>query len=190
MRASVCDGDDLVDRDLLAPCRRWCARCWADDDEPYDRRLRWLAVVDVCHLHTCLLESRCPICARLQPSLTRGVRLHVCPYCGHDLAETSSLLPLPAGAASRRLLWYARQAADLVHAVEVVAMLGTDETEWLGTSYGRLAEKARTAGLRELASAFDKMRKSGGPRTGWLKTLFSELWRLDEDVLALFSPPM
>ena len=178
----------LVDRDLLGPSRRWCARCWAGDAEPYDRKLWWLAVLDACHLHACLLESRCPTCARLQPSLTRGVRLHVCSYCGHDLVEDSTPLPLPAGAPSRRLLWYARQAADLVHAVEVITLLGTDESESLGASYGRLAEKARDAGLREVASAFDKMRNTGGPRAGWLEKLFSALWRLDEDVLTLFSP--
>ena len=88
----------------------------------------------------------------------------------------------PNGSISRGL-WYARQAADLVHAVEVIALLGSDKAESLDVSYGRLAEKARDAGLREAASAFDKMSKSGGPRAGWLETLFSASWRLAGDVL-------
>ena len=93
------------------------------------------------------------------------------------------MVPVPEGPAGRRRLWYAREAGALVHAVEVVALLGTDENATLDASYERLAEKARGAGLREVASVFDKMRASGGPRVGWLETLFSALWRLDEEVL-------
>ena len=178
----------LVDRDLLAPSRRWCARCWSGDGEPYERKVWWLALVDVCPLHGCFLESRCGTCGRLQPSLTRGVRLHVCSYCGHDLIESSPPVVLEDGLRAKRLLWYARQAADLVHVVEVIALLDVDETESLDAGYQRLGEKARVAGLREVASVFDKMSASAGPRASWLETLFSALWRLDEDVLTLFSP--
>ena len=76
-RASSCRMH-LVDRALVSPTRRWCPLCWAHDPEPYDRKAWWLAVVDACPVHGCLLESRCGTCGRLQPSLTRGVRLTAC----------------------------------------------------------------------------------------------------------------
>ena len=178
----------LVDRDLVSQTRRWCPLCWACDDQPYDRKVWWLAVADACPGHGCLLESRCGTCGRLQPSFTRGVRLTACSYCGHDLAGSASATLLPSGPVADRCLWYARQAADLVHAVEVVALMQSDETAALGSAYECLAAKARGAGLRDVASEFDKMRRRPTARAGWVEALFSALWRLDEEVLSLFSP--
>ena len=169
---------------------RWCPLCWAGDGEPYDRKVWWLSVVDVCPAHACLLESRCGTCGRLQPSLTRGVRLTACSYCGHDLAADSSATVLPSGAPADRRLWYARQAADLVHAAEVIALMQCDETASLGSAYARFAAKARGAGLRDVASEFDKMHTRRTARAGWVEALFSALWRFDEEVVALFSPPV
>ena len=180
----------LVDRDLVSQTRRWCPLCWSVDPDPYDRKLWWLAVVDACPLHACLLESRCGACGRLQPSLTRGVRLHVCSYCGHDLAESSSAMVFPSGSTADRRLWYARQGADLVHAAEVIALLQCDETAFLSTAYARLAAEARDAGLREVGSVFENMRTRGTPHAGWVEALFSALWRLDVEVLSLFSSPV
>ena len=178
----------LVDRDLVSPSRRWCPLCWADDPEPYDRKVWWLAVVDGCPVHGCLLESRCATCGRLQPSLTRGVRLNACSYCGHELSDSSSATVLPSGTAAERLLWYARQGADLIHAAEVVALMQSDEVPSLSAAYARLAAKARDVGLREVAAEFEKMRTRRTARAGWVEALFSALWRLDEEVLVLFSP--
>ena len=177
----------LVDRDLITPTRRWCPLCWADDAEPYDRKVWWLAVVDACPVHGCLLESRCGICGRLQPSLTRGVRLDTCSYCGHELSASSSATVLPSGPAARHLLWYARQGVDLIHAAEVVALMQSDERSSLNEAYMRLAAKARSVGLREVAAEFEKMCTRRTARAGWVEALFSALWRLDEEVLVLFS---
>ena len=52
----------LYDRELVSPTRRWCPSCWADDAEPYDRKLWWLGMVDACPVHACLLETRCATC--------------------------------------------------------------------------------------------------------------------------------
>ena len=162
---------------------------WADDSEPYDRKVWWLAVVDACPVHGCLLESDCGTCGRLQPSLTRGMRLDSCSYCGHQLPDSSSATVLPSGPAAQRLLWYARQGADLIHAAEVVALMQSDEAASLTAAYARLAATAHHAGLRETAAEFEKMCTRRAPRAGWVEALFSALWRLDaEEVLALFSP--
>ena len=61
--------------------RRWCPACWRDDGgEPYERKVWWLALVDLCRVHGCLLESRCSVCGRFQPTLPRAVRIHVCSF--------------------------------------------------------------------------------------------------------------
>ena len=63
------------ERGLLARRRRWCSQCWRDDgEEPYERKVWWLGLVDACHVHQCFLESRCHMCGRLQPTLPRAVR--------------------------------------------------------------------------------------------------------------------
>ena len=174
---------------LVASSRRWCARCWeADGGRPYERKVWWLAVVDACPEHGCLLESRCGTCGRTQPSLTRGVRLHVCSYCGHDLVERSAPIAVPEGLTGERLLWYAREGANLVHAGELVAVLGTNERVALDGAYSRLAEVARARDLRGVARTFEETRDRTQVREAWLEELFSSLWRLDVSVLDLFSP--
>ena len=118
------------ERGLLARRRRWCSDCWgADGAEPYERKVWWLGLVDVCPVHGCLLESRCQTCGRLQPPLPRAVRLQVCSYCGHDLLAAPVV---GSGPAFDHRLWYAREAAHLVHAGEATALSGSDERESLG----------------------------------------------------------
>lgn len=67
-------------------------------------------------------------------------------------------------------------------------MMQSDEAESLGAAYARLPAKAREVGLREVVAEFEKMRTRCTARAGWVEALFSALWRLDEEVLALFSP--
>ena len=162
----------LYDRELVSPTRRWCPLCWADDADPYDRKLWWLGMVDACPVHACLLETRCATCGRSQPSLTLGVRLHHCSHCGHNLMEGSAPIALGTGPAAARRLWYARQASDLVHADEVIALTGSDESEVIVAAYGALAERATALGLNGVSLSLRRI---------------SALWRLDEDVLVLFS---
>ena len=178
----------LYDRELVSPTRRWCPSCWADDAEPYDRKLWWLGMVDACPIHACLLETRCATCGRSQPSLTLGVRLHHCSHCGHDLMEGSAPAALGTGPAAARRLWYARQASDLVHADEVIVLTGSDESEAIVTAYGALAERATALGLNGVSLSLRRMCVRKRPTVGWLEALFSALWRLDEEVLMLFSP--
>ena len=178
----------LYDRELVSPTRRWCPLCWADDAEPYDRKLWWLGMVDACPIHACLLETRCATCGWLQPSLTLGVRLHHCSHCGHNLMEGSAPIVLGTGPAAARRLWYARQASDLVHADEVIALTGSDESQTIVTAYGTLAERATALGLNGVSLSLRRMCVRKRPTVGWLEALFSALWRLDEEVLTLFSP--
>ena len=116
------------------------------------------------------------------------MRLTACSYCGHELSDSSSATVLPSGPAAQRLLWYARQGADLVHAAEVVALMQSDAAVSRSAAYARLTAKARDVGLREVASEFEKMRTRRTARAGWVEALFSALWWLDEEVLALLSP--
>ena len=76
-------------------------------------------MVDACPVHTCLLQNRCNVCGRTQHSLTDGVRLTVCSYCGHSLVGDVVRLD-EQRSVDRRMLWYARQAALLTLAAEVV----------------------------------------------------------------------
>ena len=173
---------------LVASSRRWCAPCWeADGGWPYERKVWWLAVVDACPEHACLLESRCGTCGRTQPSLTRGVRLHVCSYCGQDLVERSAPLAVSEGPSGERLLWYAREGTRLVHAGELAAILNTDERSGLDTAYLRLADLARVRDLPAVARTFEEACDRTQVREAWLEELFSALWRIDASVLDLFS---
>ena len=123
--------------------------------------------MDICHVHGCLLESRCPTCGWRQATLPRAVRIHVCSYCGHDL-HSSPVDPVngPAtdpvnGPATERMLWYAREGARLVHAGEVIALTGRNESQSLKLAYGRLAE---LAGRRDLP-AVERFFADGNPPT-------------------------
>ena len=171
------------ERGLLARRRRWCSECWrADGGEPYERKVWWLGLVDVCPLHASLLESRCQTCGRFQPPLPRSVRLQVCSYCGHDLLAEPIL---GSGPGFDRMLWYAREGACLVHAGEAIALSGSDERESLQQAYQRLAALARDRDLpavqRFFAQGVQQMAESK------LEALMSGLWRLQASVLDLFS---
>ena len=134
------------DRGVLVLHWRWCPQCWRDDgEESYERKVWWLALVDVCHVHGCLLESRCPTCGRRQPTLPRAVRIQVCSYCGHDL-HSSVVVPVK-GPTADRMLWYAHEGARLVHAGEAIALTGSDESESMKLACERLAELARQRDL-------------------------------------------
>ena len=178
----------FTDRELLSRHRRWCSRCWEDDGpEPYERKVWWLALVDACAVHECLLDFRCPTCGRLQPALPRGVRLHVCSHCGHDLRADA--VSLGQGRAAERLLWYAREGAVLVHAGEVASLLGElGEGDGPLGAYPRLA---RTARERDLP-AVERYFLGGAQDRGevQLEKLLSALWRLEVGVAELFSGPI
>ena len=173
------------ERGVLARRRRWCPTCWVGDGpEPYERKVWWLALVEVCHVHRCLLESRCPTCARLQPTLPRAVRIHICSYCGHDLYP--SAVVSGTGPAFDRMLWYARQGAHLVHAGEAIALSGSDESESMRKAYGHLADLARDRDLSGVQRFFaEELHRTTESK---LEALMSALWRLQVSVLDLFSP--
>ncbi len=171
------------ERGVLVLRGRWCPECWrADGEEPYERKGWWLALVDVCHVHGCLLEFRCSTCGRLQPTLPRAVRIQVCSYCWHDLYG-SPVVP-GTGPVVERMLWYAREGARLVHAGEAIALIGSDESESLTCAYGRLAELAQKRDLPAVERFFsDEIHRAVGSK---VEALMSGLWRLQASVLELF----
>ena len=175
----------VAERGVLAPRRRWCSTCWlGDGEEPYERKVWWLALVDVCHEHRCLLDSRCPKCGRLQPTLPRAVRIQVCSYCGHDLP--ASTVVAGSGPVFDRMVWYAREGAHLVHAGEAIALSGSDESESLHEAYRRLALLADERGLPGVGRFFsEEVHRASESK---LEALMSGLWRLQASVLDLFSP--
>ena len=146
------------DRGVLVLHRRWYSQCWRDDgEERYERRVWWLALVDVCQVHGCLLEFRCPTCGRRQAALPQAVRSQVCSYCGHD-PHPSVVVPVK-GPTVERMLWYARDGARLVHAGEAIALTGSDKSESHKLAYGRLAE---LVGQRDLPAVerFPRMKST------------------------------
>ena len=173
----------MGERGLLARRRRWCSDCWrADGAEPYERKVWWLGLVDVCPMHGCLLESRCQTCGRFQPPLPRAVRLQVCSYCGHVLLAAPVV---GSGPAFDRRLWYAREAAHLVHAGEAIAVSGSDERESLRQAYTRLAALARQRRLQGVERFFaEEIQRTNESK---LEALMSGLWRLQASILDLFS---
>ena len=176
------------DRDLLSRRRRWCSKCWEEDgDEPYERKAWWLAVVNACAVHDCLLDFRCPTCARIQPALPRGVRLHVCSHCGHDLIAEP--VPLGEGRSAEQLRWYAREGALLVHAGEVASLLGDwGESSGPSGSYSEFARRAHDQGLLAVERFFlEGVNAKEGVQ---LEKLLSALWRLEASVLELFAGPV
>ena len=179
------DAFGFSDRELLSRQRRWCPKCWEEDgDEPYQRKVWLLAVVDVSAVHDCLLESRYPTCARTQLAPPRGVRLRACSCCGHDLL--SDPVPLGGGRAAERLLCYAREGSLLVHAGEVASLAG-DPEEGAGSlvAYPRLARSARERMHSSAEGPFlYEVSAKGGVQ---LEPLFRALWRLSVGVLKLFS---
>ena len=139
-------------------------------------------------MHGYLLEHRCGTCGRVQPSLTRAVRLQVCSFCGHGLLEGSAAVRLSLDPTPDRLLWYAHEGAKFVHAGEAAALMGSSEAKALDDAYGRFAGVAARKGLPAVSEEFEGARRRTRPREAWLEELFSALWRLDASVLDLFSP--
>ena len=84
-----------------------------------------------------------------------------------------------------RLSWYAREGARLVHAGEVVALTGSNESESLRLGCRRLAELAEHRGLLAVQRFFshDVFRARGSK----IEALMSTLWRLDVSLVELFS---
>ena len=174
----------VPERGVLAQHGRWCPACWTHDEERYERKVWWLALVEACPIHGCLLPCRCPTCGRLQPTLPRAVRIHVCSYCGHDLHASGSV-PVE-GPSAERMLWYAREGARLVHAGEAIALAGLDEREGLTRAYRRLADLAQERELPAVERFFrDEVHRAVGSK---IEALLSGLWRLRVSVFDLFSP--
>ena len=174
---------------LLVQYKRWCPTCWSDDGpDPYERKLWNLWVVDVCPVHSAVLLDRCPACGRMQPAVSHDVRIGVCALCGESLDGDPVALVEPLGADAFRRLWFARQAATFIHALDVAELLEVDAVSMAG---------ARRDGLRTLVESVDHSpyRESLTMKVdGWLArdshptldALFSVLWRAKWSVVELF----
>ena len=178
-------------RDLLARGKRWCSCCWRDDDATsgrYERNVWNLAVVEACPIHMTVLVERCLSCGRRQPDYSWDVRPGVCVPCGDELGGRPPLLDELEGSDDERRLWYARQAAQLIHCIDISSIQGLDA--------GAVAQ-ARSQGLHALRA---HLQRSGGPpaalsqvqrwierwRTPGLEDIFSVLWRARWPVAGLF----
>ena len=168
--------------------KRWCPSCWADDDDPYERKLWNLWVVDVCPVHSAVLMDRCPACGRQQPAVSRDVRIGVCALCGESLDGEPVALVAPLGDDASRRLWFARQAVALVHALDVAELLDLDASS---------IDAARRDGLRALLESAESspyLVSLAMKIDGWiardshptLDALFSVLWRAKWPVMELF----
>lgn len=168
---------------LLTERKRWCPRCWDGDSkrgEPlYERKLWVLAVVDVCPEHGVVLLDRCPVCGRPQPPVASDVAVGTCALCGWGLgAEAVEVLEARGGDAERRL-WYARQAAALVHAGDLVGMLGVRSDALSAARVAALdalhAQVSQDEGSAALASLVGAWRQRW--RAVPLEEFLSVLWR-------------
>ena len=173
---------------LLVRHKRWCPTCWHQDSDPYERKLWNVLVVDVCPVHSALLMDRCPVCARQQPAVSRDVRIGICALCGESLDGDPIALVDPVGVDGFRRLWFARQAAVFIHALDVAELLDVD---------ARLMAEARRDGLRALVDSSERTPYAVSLATkidGWiargshptLDVLFSVLWRAQWPVIELF----
>ena len=135
-----------------------------------------------------MFRVRSGLAGSRQPPISRDVRPGVCAICGATLGAISIALDDVAGTDAARRLWFARQAAVLVHVVDVVAIYEF-ATEVL--------PRAREAGLTALYEHVS--RHDGSPAVlktldGWLKrwrkpkieVLFSVLWQTLWPVARLF----
>ena len=188
---TVADLELIHSNDLVAERKRWCSRCWRADGEPglrYERKLWALSVVEACPVHDVALTQRCFACGRRQPVVVRDVAVGVCGHCGADLGEAGAPeLPRAADETGRQS-WYAREAASLVHAVNVSRLMGFDPHSLAA---------ARATGLADLLERSDSVH--GHPaaveqvdrwqrewRRPHLETMFSVLWRARWPVARLF----
>ena len=178
---------------VLARQKRWCPCCWDDDASktgPYERRLWSLSVVDACPIHSTVLVDRCYSCGRQQPPISSDVRPGICARCGRCLGSPPVRIDDTDGSDGSRRLWFAREAAVLIRAVDVAHIQGLDA--------GSLAD-ARENGLQEL---HDHIVRGGGPsavvqqienwRWSWhrprIEEIFSALWCARWPVANLFPP--
>lgn len=114
--------------DVLAPQKRWCPCCWADDALKhglYEHKLWSLSVVDACPIHSTILMARYYTCCRQQPPISSDLGLGICSRCGWSLASPPVRIDGTDGSDGSRRLWSARQAADMIHAVDVARVLRT-----------------------------------------------------------------
>ena len=174
---------------LLVQYKRWCAPCWLEDGpDAYERKLWNLSVVDVCPVHSAVLMDRCPACGRRQPVVSHDVRIGICALCGESLDGAPVALSEPYAADAARRLWFARQAAMFIHALDVAELLEVGAVSM---------SAARCDGLRALVQSVDHSlyRESLAMKVdGWLArdshptldALFSVLWRAKWPVIELF----
>ena len=184
---------DLVQSDgLLVRHKRWCPSCWADDAAGgfafYERKLWTLSVVDACPVHSVVLLDRCFACGTQQPPISRDVRPGVCALCGQGLSVSAVHLDDADGTDAARRLWFAREAAVLVHGIDVVAMHGLDRSTLARSREQGLIALADHIARTEVSVAVAKTVNSWLKR--WrrpkLEALFSVLWRSRWSVVRLF----
>ena len=174
---------------LLVQHKRWCSTCWSNDGpDSYERKLWNLSLVDVCPVHSTMLMDRCSACGRQQPAVSHDVRIGICALCGESLDGEPVALVEPLGVDASRRLWFVRQAATLIHALDVAELLEFDAVSMAA---------ARRDGLRALVQSleFSPYRESVTMKVdGWLArdshptldALFSVLWRAKWPVIDLF----
>lgn len=176
---------------VLMRQKRWCPYCWEDDASgagPYERKLWALSVVDVCPIHSVVLVDRCYVCGRQQPPISPDVRPSICARCGSFLGSSAVRVDDIDGSDGSRRLWFGRQAAILIHAVDVAHIQGLDA--------GSLA-RARESGLQQLQDCIDDegvqstvVRQIESWRWDWsrprIEEIFSALWSARWPVANLF----
>ena len=184
--------DFLHEDALLVRQKRWCPCCWREDiatANPYERKLWTLSVVDACPVHMTSLVERCFACGRQQPPISMDVRPGICALCGESLMIAPVPLPKESDISdATRQLWYARQAAILVHAVDVAELHGIRACD---------LSQARQVGLEDMSARV--FQEGGSPalikqirhwRRRWgkpkIEELFSVLWRARWPVANLF----
>ena len=171
--------------------KRWCPSCWVDDASkhgPYERKLWSLSVVDACPIHSTVLMDRCYTCGRQQPPISSDVRMGICARCGWSLGSPPVRIEGTDGSDGSRRLWFARQAADMIHAVDVAHVQGLDKAT---------LAKARRNGFQRLRAHVvwpgdptTPVSQIGHWRWDWnrprLEEIFSALWRARWPVVNLF----
>lgn len=74
--------------------RAWCPCCLKMDEKTstvvYDRLLWNFDIIKICHIHNCLLETKCPNCNKEIPILSPTTTIESCHYCNCKLSETTT----------------------------------------------------------------------------------------------------